>query len=252
MNNNLKSKVAIVTGGGRDIGRAAAIKLGQAGAKVVVNYNNSVAAADETVKLIKQSGGEALAIQADVTRQKDIDRLIAETQSAFGKTIHILVNNAGGLLGRKTLIEADEEFFDAVMRLNMTSVFLMTKAIAPLMTEGGAIVNLSTLAARNGGGDGSGAYAASKGAVLSFTRSMAKELAPCRIRVNCVSPGLINTTFHNTFTKPEVRQRIAAATPINREGNAEEVADAILFLAGDMSSFITGESLEINGGAYFV
>lgn len=252
MNINLKNKVAIVTGGGRDIGRAAAIKLGHAGARVVVNYNNSAAEADEVVKLVKQSGGDALAIQADVTRQKDIDRLIAETQAAFGKTIHILVNNAGGLLGRKTLDEIDEAFFEAVMRLNMTSVFLMTKTVAPLMTDGGAIINLSTLAARNGGGDGSGAYAASKGAVLSFARSMSKELAPRGIRVNCVSPGLIDTTFHNTFTKPDVRQRIAASTPLRREGNADEVADAILFLASDASSFITGESIEINGGAYFV
>ena len=249
---NLQDKVAIVTGGGRDIGRATAIKLASCGERVTVNDHNSEEAAKETVSTIEKSGGRAVAIKADVTNEKEIKHLVERTCKAFGQTIHILVNNAGGLVGRKTLQEMDEEFWNTVIRLNLTSTFLVTKAVVPFMSAGGTIVNLSTLAARNGGGGGATAYATAKGGVLTFTRGMAKELAPKKIRVNCVSPGLINTTFHNTFTKPEVRQKVAASTPISREGEAEEVADAIVFLASDASSFITGESIEINGGAYFV
>lgn len=249
---NLTGKVAIVTGGGRDIGRAAAIKLAQNGAAVVINYNRSADQANETLDLISKNDGKAIVVQADVTKESDIQKLMEKTQEAFGKTIHILVNNAGGLIARKSLLEMDEAFVNAVMKLNFNSVFLMTKAVVPHMTEGGAVINLSSLAARNGGGGGAVLYATSKGAVLTFTRGMAKELAPKGIRVNCVSPGLIGTTFHDRFTNPDVREKVAASTPINREGRAEEVADTIVFLAGDTSSYITGESIEINGGAYFI
>src|SRR5213075_3463318 len=130
--------------------------------------------------------------------------------------------------------------------------YLVTRAVAPHMTEGGAIVNFSSQAARDGGGFGALAYATAKGAVLTLTRGLAKELGPKGIRVNCVSPGMINTTFHNTFTKPEIRTNVAAATPLRREGEASEVADLVLYLAGDASSFVNGASIEINGGTYFI
>ena len=248
---DLKGKVAIVTGGARDIGRAASVKLAAAGAKVCVNYLHNQDQANETVAIIKEAGGEAIAVQADVTKSEEVNQLVESCTAAFGNVIHILVNVAGGLMGRKQLPDLDEAFWDAVIDVNFKSVYLVTKAVSPFMTEGGAIVNFSSQAARDGGGFGALAYAAAKGGVLTLTRGLAKELGPKGIRVNCISPGMINTTFHNTFTKPEVRTNVAAATPLRREGEAGEVGDLVLYLAGNNSSFINGESVEINGGTYF-
>lgn len=248
----MKGKIAIVTGGSRDIGRQASLKLAAAGAKVCVNYFGNKDLADETLQLITEAGGEAIAVYGDMTKAADVKALVETCIATFGNVVHILVNVAGGLMGRKPLADLDEEFWDAVMNVNCKSVYLVTRAVAPHMTEGGSIVNFSSQAARDGGGGGASAYAAAKGAVLTFTRGMAKELGPKGIRVNCISPGMINTTFHNTFTKPEIRTNVAAATPLRREGRPEEIADLVLYLAGDSSSFINGESVEINGGSYFV
>jgi 3-oxoacyl-[acyl-carrier protein] reductase len=145
----------------------------------------------------------------------------------------------------------DEEFFEYVMKLNVTSTFLTTKAVVPHMGEGSSIVNFSSQAGRDGGGPGASAYAASKGAIMTFTRGMARELGPSKIRVNCVCPGMISTTFHDTFTKDEVRANVAAGTPLRREGQAGEVADLVTYLASPASSFITGASVDINGGMLF-
>lgn len=248
----MKGKVAIVTGGSRDIGRQASLKLAAAGAKVCVNYFGNKDLAGETLQLIKDAGGEAIAVYGDMTKAADVKALVDACTAAYGNTIHVLVNVAGGLMGRKPLADLDEEFWDAVMNVNCKSVYLAIRAVAPYMTEGGAIVNFSSQAARDGGGGGASAYAAAKGAVLTFTRGMAKELGPKGIRVNCISPGMINTSFHNTFTKPEIRTNVAASTPLRREGRPEEIGDLVLYLAGDSSSFINGESVEINGGSYFV
>ncbi|WP_462251437.1 SDR family NAD(P)-dependent oxidoreductase [Ferruginibacter sp.] len=247
----MKGKVAIVTGGSRDIGRQVSLKLAAAGVKVCVNYFGNKSLADETIQLINEAGGNAIAVYGDVTKAEDVKKMVGECVAAYGNTIHILVNVAGGLMGRKVLADIDEDFWDAVMNVNLKSVYLVTKEVVPYMTDGGAIVNFSSQAARDGGGFGGAAYAAAKGGVLTLTRGLAKELGPKGIRVNCVSPGMINTTFHNTFTKPEVRTNVAAATPLRREGKAEEVGDLVLYLASDASSFINGESVEINGGTYF-
>ncbi len=248
----MKGKVAIVTGGSRDIGRQVSLKLAAAGAKVCVNYFGDKTLADETIQLIKDAGGDAIAVYGDMTKSSDVKKVVEECLAAYGNVIHILVNVAGGLLGRKILADLDEAFWDAVMDVNLKSVYLVTKEVAPLMTEGGAIVNFSSQAARDGGGFGAMAYSTAKGGVLTLTRGLAKELGPKGIRVNCVSPGMINTTFHNTFTKPEVRANVAASTPLRREGKAEEVADLVVYLASDSASFINGASMEINGGTYFV
>jgi 3-oxoacyl-[acyl-carrier protein] reductase len=248
----LSQKVAIVTGGGRDIGRAVSLKLAHEGAAVVVNYFDNPADASETARMIMDGGGKALAVQADATKADDVQKLVSTCIEVFGQHIHILVNVAGGLVGRKKMEEMDEKFWDFVLDVNLKSAFLVTKAVLPHMPDGGAIVNFSSQAARDGGGFGAIAYATAKGGVLTFTRGLAKELGPRKIRVNCISPGMINTTFHNTFTKPEVRQKVAAMTPLGREGEAHEVADLVLFLASARSSFINGESIEINGGTYFV
>ena len=248
---SMKGKVAFVTGGARDIGRQVSLKLAAAGAKVCINYLSNKALADETLQLIKDNGGEAIAVQGDMTKSADVAKAVEACTTAFGNVINVLVNVAGGLMGRKPLADLDEEFWDAVINVNLKSAYLVTRAVVPHMTDGGTIVNFSSQAARDGGGGGALAYATAKGGVLTLTRGLAKELGPKGIRVNCVSPGMINTTFHNTFTKPEIRTNVAAATPLRREGDAKEVGDLVLYLASDASSFINGESVEINGGTYF-
>ena len=248
---NLEGKVAIVTGGARDIGRAVSEKLAAEGAKVVVNYFSNAEHGADTVASIEAAGGSAVAVAGDMTSKDDVDKLVDEARSAFGDSIDVLVNVVGGLVARKPLAEMDDEFFDRVMRLNVTSTFMTTQAVAPYMGSGAAIVNFSSQAGRDGGGPGAAAYAASKGAVMTFTRAMAKELGPSNIRVNCVCPGMISTTFHDTFTKDEVRSNVAAATPLRREGQASEVADLVAYLASPASSFMTGVSVDINGGMFF-
>ena len=247
----IDNKVAIVTGGSRDIGRAISEKLAAEGAKVAVNYCNSQENAEATVKEIESTGGTAVAVAGDMTKQSDVENLVAETQKAFGHSIDILVNNVGGIIARKTLQEMDEAFFNGVLKLNLTSTFLTTKAVVPHMSGGSSIINLASLAGRDGGGPGACAYATSKGAVMTFTRSVAKELGPENIRVNCICPGMISTSFHDTFSKDEVRRKVAASTPLRREGQASEVADLVSYLASDESSFLTGVSLDINGGLYY-
>lgn len=249
---NLNGKVAIVTGGARDIGRHTSLKLAKQGVSVCLNYYDNPEDAEETLKMINESGGKAISVQGDMTNDSDIENLVSKCRQAFGDEIHVLVNVAGGLVARKTMTEMDWDFWSFVMTLNLGSVFKVTKAVLPFMPKGSSIVNFSSQAARDGGGPGASAYATSKGGVLTFTRGLAKELGPKGIRVNCVSPGMINTTFHNTFTKPEVREKVAASTPLKREGEAPEVADLVTYLASDESSFITGASIEINGGTYFI
>jgi 3-oxoacyl-[acyl-carrier protein] reductase len=247
----LKNKIAIVTGGARDIGRQVSLKLAEQGASVAVNYYDNEQDAKETVAAIKKAGGTAVAIQGDMTKFADAQRLVAETRTAFGNSIDILVNVAGGLMGRHTIVEMEETFWDAVMNVNLKSVFFVTKAVIPFLADGASIINFSTQAVHDGGGPGAIAYASAKAGVLTLTRGLAKELASKKVRVNAVSPGMINTTFHNTFTKPEVRQKVAGMTPLGREGEAFEVADLVLFLASGRSSFINGETIQINGGLFF-
>ncbi|MEO1260148.1 MAG: glucose 1-dehydrogenase [Bacteroidota bacterium] len=249
--NNSNGKVAVVTGGARDIGRAISVKLAQEGVKVVVNYFNSESGANETVKEIQSFGGEAIAVRADVSNLNDIKNLKAKTIEAFGESVHILVNNAGGLFARKTLPELDESFYDLVMNVNFKSTVFVTQVFEPLMGNGASIINLSSLAARDGGGGGSSLYASSKGATTTFTRAMAKELGPKGIRVNALCPGLIATKFHDDFTKDEIRTAVACKTPVRREGTAEEVADLVAYLASEKSSFVTGANFDINGGLAF-
>lgn len=248
---DLRGKVALVTGGARDIGRFVSVKLAAAGAAVAINYLASADLAAKTVCEIENAGGRAVAIRADVTRWKDVQRLIDETRNALGDHIHILVNNAGGLVARKRMHEMDGDFWAQVIDLNLNSTFLVSKAVLEHMPDGGAIVNLSSLAARDGGGGGAIAYATAKGGVMTFTRGLAKELGPRRIRVNTISPGLIGTTFHDVFTPDEARKRVAGASALGREGRADEVADSVVYLASEEASYITGASIEINGGLSF-
>jgi 3-oxoacyl-[acyl-carrier protein] reductase len=244
----LAGKTAVITGGGRDIGAAIAVKLASEGANVAINYFASSAGADATVAKIQAAGGKAIAVQGDLNNQADVDTLIAKTMDAFG-SIDVLVNNAGGLIARKKIAEMELEHWNAVMTLNLTSTFMMTKACLAHMTTG-AIVNLASQAARDGGGPGAVAYATSKGAVMTMTRGLAKELGP-DIRVNALCPGMIDTDFHNIHTPDAGRRGFEANAPLKRQGHVDDAANLVLFLACDDSAFITGTNMDLNGGMLF-
>lgn len=246
-----KDKVAIVTGGGRDIGREVSLKLAAAGAKVCINYANDQASASETLQRIQAAGGQAIVHRANAADARAVAGLVDATQDAFGQRIDILINVAGGMVARKPLADIDEAFFHRVMDLNLKSVYLTTQAVAPHMGEGGAIVNFASLAGRDGGGPGAAIYATAKAAVMTFSRAMAKELGPRGIRVNALCCGMIATRFHDEFTKPEVRAAVANATPLRRQGRADEAADAAIYLASDAASFINGANVDVNGGVFF-
>ncbi|KQN07032.1 3-oxoacyl-ACP reductase family protein [Sphingomonas aurantiaca] len=245
------NKTAIVTGGGRDIGKSVSLRLASEGAKVLVNYRSDEAAAQATVDEIAAAGGTAVLFRADVTKAAEVTAMVEATVAAFGGTIDIVVNLAGGMIARKTIAEMDEAFFDTVMDLNLKSAFLVTKAALPYIPSGGSIVNIASLAGRDGGGPGATIYATSKGALMSLTRGLAKELGPQGIRVNALCPGLIGTSFHDIFSKPEGRKATAGNTPLRREGHPDEVASAVAFLASDDASFLTGTNVDINGGLFF-
>ena len=244
----LQNKTAIVTGGGRDIGRACAMRLAAEGANVAINYFSSSAGADSAVEEIVAKGGKAFAMQGDLSTQAGAEALVAKTVETFG-SVDILVNNTGGLVARKTMAEMTLEHWHTVMDLNLTSIFLMIKACLPHL-KSGAIINLASQAGRDGGGPGSVPYATSKGAVVTMTRGLAKELGP-DVRVNALCPGMIDTDFHNVHTKDEVRRNVEAASPVKRQGTSEDVANLVSFLASDESAFITGANVDINGGMLF-
>ena len=245
----LAGKTAIVTGGGRDIGAAAARKLAAEGANVAISYFESAKGADNVVADIEAAGGKAIAVQADLNMQEGVDKLVGATLDRF-EGIDVLVNNAGGLIARKTLAEMDLAHWNAVMTLNLTSTFMMTKACLAHM-KSGTIVNLASQAGRDGGGPGAVAYAASKGAIMTMTRGLAKALGP-DIRVNALCPGMIDTDFHNIHTPDAGRRGFEANAPLKRQGHVDDAANLVLFLACDDSAFLTGTNIDINGGMLFL
>lgn len=246
---DLTGKVALVTGASSGIGAATAIALAAQGASVAINYNRNEAGATQTQQAIVAAGGKAIVIQADVTKTADIKTMIERTTNELGP-IDILVNNAGSLVERKKLLELTEERWDDVMNLNLKSVFLVTQAVAPAMIERktGSIINLTSIAGRNGGGPGAFHYATAKGGLITLTKGIAKELAPYGIRVNSVSPGVIDTPFHETFSTAEMIEGFVKTIPMGRVGTSEETAKVIVFLASDAASYVCGETIEVNGG----
>ena len=244
--------VALVTGSGAGLGKACALALGQRGARVAVHYQKSREGAESVAAALAESGTDAGVFQGDLTQAADVAALVEAVTARFG-AIDILVNNAGDLIERKPILEMSEELFHAVMNVNVTSAFLMSRAVGPGMVarKAGTIINMASLAAWNGGGPGAGIYATAKGAIVAFTKALAKELAPHGVRVNCVSPGLIgDTAFHGRFTAPEAFQAAAKSVLLGRAGTPAEVASVVAFLASSESSFLTGETIEINGGMY--
>lgn len=241
--------LALVFGGGRDIGGAIAVELAQRGARVALSYHT--ANPDATLAAIEATGQKAIAIQVDALDTAEVRSFAQAAVEKACLPAKMLINVVGGLIARKRMEEMDDAFWDRVFQLNVRSVFAMTQAALPLMSDGGAIVNVSSQAGRDGGGPGSLAYGASKGALMSMTRGLAKELGPRRIRVNAVCPGMIATKFHDDFTTQEVRKRVASMTPLGREGRAEEVAKLVAYLASDEASFVNGANVDINGGILF-
>jgi len=248
---DLTGKVAIVTGASSGIGHATALALANCGAVVAVNFHRNEIGAELLRKQIVSDGGRAITIQANVTATGDVEALVRRTTEELGP-VDILVNNAGSLIERLRILELSEDRWDQVIDLNLKSAFLCCKAVAPSMIERrtGAIINLSSIAGRNGGALGSIHYSTAKGGVITFTKGLAKELAPFGIRVNAVSPGVIDTPYHEQFSTSEMMKGYVNAIPLGRVGKAEEVAKVIAFLASDAASYLAGETIEVNGGMF--
>lgn len=246
---DLSGKTALITGASSGIGAATAIVFSQLGANVAIAYNHNQKGIEEVQRGITAAGGKVVVIQADVRQSNEIRSLVARAADQLGP-IDILVNNAGSLVQRMKLLETTEARWDEIMNLNLKSAMLCSQAVAKSMMErkSGAIINIVSIAGRNGGGPGAGAYATAKGALITLTKSMAKELAPFGVRVNGVSPGVVDTPFHEEFSTPEMVRSFITQIPLGRMGKSVEIAKVIAFLASDAASFVVGETIEANGG----
>jgi 3-oxoacyl-[acyl-carrier protein] reductase len=249
MHVDLAGKVAVVTGGGTGIGKAISIGLARCGAAVAVNYSRSAEAAAETVKIIKEAGGEALALKADVTDESQVEMLIVKTREKFGG-LDILVANAGGPTEICPSTELSGEEWDKGLTLNCKSVFYCVKYAGRVFSEQGhgRIIITSSISARSGGGPGMITYAAAKGAVNNMVRGWAKEFAPQGITVNAIAPGVILTRIHQQGTAPDDYAKLIARIPLGRDGRPEDCTGTVLLLASPEGSYITGQIIEINGG----
>lgn len=244
---NFEGMTALVTGASSGIGAATATAFGARGAQVLVHYNRQEGEARKMIERVRDDGGHGELLHADLTTMDGVRSL---AQALAGRRIDILVNNAGSLIQRTRVLDFSEKLWEHVLTLNLTSAFFLAKAVLAGMVQRkmGFVVNLSSVAARNGGGLGALAYAAAKGAVSTMTKGLAKEFAPFGIRINAVSPGTIDTNYHRNFSNDQMLSAIKAATPMGRLGTAEEVADVILFLCSDEARFIQGQVIEVNGG----
>ncbi len=243
---------ALVTGAGHGIGRGIACTLAEAGANVVVHYGHSADAAGKTVADIEQLGRRSVALGADVTVTAEVDRLVAES-AAFLGGLDILVCNAGHLVGRAATETMTDGHFAKTVEVNLTATFRTVRAAIPLLRESGRgrIITMASLAAHNGGGPGSSAYAAAKAGIIGLTRGLAKELAGDGITVNALAPGFIGqTAFHDTFTAPEARQGIVDAIPVGREGLPADVGASVVYLASVEAGFVTGKTVDVDGGVW--
>jgi 3-oxoacyl-[acyl-carrier protein] reductase len=250
--NSLRDKTALITGGGSGIGRAISTELAELGAQVCIHYFSSAESANTLAEQIRSKDGTAFTVGADLTSEEEIDRLFTELGKRFDG-LDILINNAGDLVARHSLEEMSYEFYRKVLAVNLDSMMLVTRKAIPLMkNRGGAgIVNLASLAGRKGGHGGSLIYATAKGAVLTFTRALSTELAPYGIRVNALAPGLIlGSRFHEVHTTEASKRESIAGIPLGRAGTCEDIARAAAFFASEYNGFITGATLDINGGVY--
>lgn len=254
MPNEFENKTALVTGASRGIGAAAAVALARAGVRrVVVHYGGYRKGAEETAKAVRDAGATADVIGGDLGTGAGIDRFLNDLKSTAPE-VDILINNAGSLVKRVRLTEYTQDLFDIVMNLNVKSVYFISQAVTPYMAErkSGVVVNLSSIAGRNGGGPGSTVYAAAKAAVTSMTKGLAKELAPKGVRVNALSPGTVDNHFHEVFSTREVLNTVVTQTPAGRLATNEDMADVIVFLCSDAARYVHGQTIEVNGGMLMV
>jgi 3-oxoacyl-[acyl-carrier protein] reductase len=245
-----EDKVVLITGASTGIGRATALAFAREGAKIVANYRGNKTDAESLVATIQANGGEAIAIQADAGKSADVQRLFDTVAKTFGGRLDILFNNAGRWMDRIPTTDCTEQLWDDIFNTNVKSAFLCCRAAIPVMQkqQRGVIINTGSVAGHTGGGGGTLAYAASKAAVHTMTRSLAKELAKSGIRVCGVAPGIVDTPLLHRHEKPEMMEKLKSLTPLNRLATPAEVAAAVLFLASDEASYITGEIIEVNGG----
>lgn len=246
---DLSGKAALVTGASSGIGAATARVFAELGASVAIGYHRNQKGAFELRDALVSSGFKVVAIQADVQQAQQARSLAEQAQDLLGP-IDILVNNAGSLIERKPLLEMTGQTWADVVELNLSSAFVCSQAVAPSMVarRSGSVTNIVSIAGRNGGGPGAGAYATAKGGLITFTKALAKELAPHGVRVNGVSPGVIDTPFHEVFSTPEMMANFVRSIPLGRVGTSVEVAKVITFLASEAASYIIGETIEVNGG----
>ena len=252
INDKLIGKNVLISAGAQGIGESITKHFIDRGANVAIHYFSSVDSANKLIEYATKKGQKAIAISGDLTNEVDANKIVNKTIEIFGG-LDILINNAGSLVARKMLNELDTSFWHKVMDINLTSMMFVTRAAAPYLAKNqhSSIVNLASLAGRKGGHPGSLAYATSKGAILTFTRALSVELGAQGTRVNAVAPGLIlGTLFHNTHTTKESAEKTTAGIPIQRAGNPDDVARAVLYLASEYDGFITGATLDINGGVY--
>jgi 3-oxoacyl-[acyl-carrier protein] reductase len=247
----LEGQTAIVTGASTGIGRGVALALAGAGANVAVHYGSNRKAAEETAAGIRAAGRSAHVISGDFRSPQETAAAIEAAAAGLGGQLDILVNNAGSLVARVPLEEMDDRLWAEVLDLNLSSVFWATRAASRQLKPGARVVNVTSIAAHSGGGPHAFAYAAAKGGVISLTRGLARELAPRGIRVNCISPGTIDTPFHERFGTPEGLEQVRRSLPLQRLGTPEDCAGAVLYLVSPLSDFVTGETIEINGGQWF-
>lgn len=247
---SLAGLTALVTGGGTGIGSATAVALASAGASVIIHYHSSRSEADATQRRICAAGGSAEIEPADLADPLAAQSLVDRAAAHFGG-LDILINNAGSVIARAKLEDCSLELWQQALSVNLTSAFLVTQRAIPHLRKSGrgAIVNVLSLSVQTGGANGAGPYAAAKGGLQVFTRTLARELAP-QVRTNAVMPGVIETRHHEQFTTPERMEQYRRETPLGRNGTAEEVASTIAFLVSDAAKFINGALVDISGGRY--
>jgi 3-oxoacyl-[acyl-carrier protein] reductase len=249
---DLKNKAVLITGASTGIGAAAAVAFGRNGAHVAVHYNKSKAEAEKVAAAVEKAGGKAALVSGDVTDSAVCRDIVEQAVAAFGR-LDVLINNAGGLIQRVPVETVTDDLFDQVMYLNVRSALTCIAAAVPHLRKagGGSIINVTSVAARHGGGAGAVLYAGSKGFISTATHGLAKELVKDKIRVNAVAPGVITTPFHDRYSTPQMLEGFKATIPMNRLGTADECAGSFLFLASEqLSGYMTGQILEVNGGQY--
>jgi 3-oxoacyl-[acyl-carrier protein] reductase len=250
--NSLKNKKVLITGGASGIGKAITIELANLGADIYIHYFSSKNSALELVQMIESRGQRAFSFQADLTNTLEIKKMFEDIKEKFS-ALDILVNNSGELVGRINTVDFNYESYRKIMSVNFDSMFFVTIESIPFLrnSQGSSIINISSIAGRNGGGKGTLAYSSAKGAAVVLTRHLAKELSEYGIRVNAVCPGLIlGSRFHEIHTTKEMQENTIKSIPLKRAGTCEDVARAVSFLASEYNGFISGATLDINGGSY--